>query len=413
MKILSYLIIAGVLLGGSDVFAIVFGYTNEHVDSITENRVDGEKVWDQRNAWGATEINKCSAEEKFDSEDGCVYGCGDGSNGKWAMIAQEVHEHGAKFCLTYVYVDRVDMTAFERPQTRYKSASAAPKPECVWLCQDGWTGDKCTTYVDADAQITCDPTPFKQTNYTGLKQGSNIESKIAMFFSWDYDCNDERFGKQSGTKYQEHDLILGVSEWLSSGHGAWVEPMTVRAWCPRGTAKEQTKVCKIIIDRRSVYSDSDDAKKLVCMNGYKPNAGETDCVPINNTACASMIECKGWSADQFADTTTYMRWPKDGCYEYRCAVGNYGFKQGTKECIECVDTETQKATYLEDTGECVFTDVSVRPVVNAKGALETAPREQTTRSELSAAKNGDGKPCWMVAETIGEYKECITGTTSN
>lgn len=377
---------------------------------------------DQKNVWGALML-KCPTTSKFTNADGCLSDCDTTevkpSFGKTMMVAFDINEHGARFCPTYITSDRDSNS--KRPDTRYHMAESSSFDDCVWLCRDGWGGDECQTSISLNAP-GCDDTPLKKDDYFIDKASvssnvdndvkyytSDVEDKITAFETGYYDCNAKRFDQSPSGKRQEHDSVLGIVGWLDSDnpHGAFVSSITVHAWC--GEYKNDDD-CRINIRPEG-------KKHLLCKTGYKPNSDDTDCIAIDPEACANIQMCEGWYAAAFADTTIYKRTTETvndkSCYQYRCAVGNYGFKQGTKECIECVDTETQKATYLEDTGECVFTDVSVKPTVKEDGTLEIEPRNQTTRSELSTAVNGDGKPCWMVAETIGEYKKCITGTTSN
>lgn len=406
MRFMSLLLIGGMLFG-------VNGALAESTETLTTKRpVDGWLAWDYRNHWNATEVNYCSAEESFTNEDGCLGSCSDGSNGKWAMIARSLNERGAQFCLTYVYVDRKDVAIFQRPQTKYKSASKPPFPECVWLCKDGWTGDKCETAVSATTETSCNPTLLKSTTYVGMSPGSkSVENSVAMFWSHDKDCNDTRFEQKPSTYNQEHDIVLGISSILASGHGAWVEPMTVRAWCPNGmVAKEATNVCKVIIDRRAKYAkgktgdaEYTDAKTLVCMDGYKPNAAKTDCIVVNQSVCASIAECNKWDASLYKDTDKYKKMVVNGCNQYRCAQDGYGFDgdptTGQRDCIECPTSVKQGISYT--TGECLK---AAPGQMYSNGELVKA--HETIRSEMTKA--GGDKPCWTL-ETPGEYKRCLLG----
>lgn len=374
------------------------------------------------NDWGATMETCPASTNQITAATGCLTHCDEtGTYGKTVMIAHEVNKNGAKLCPTYVRSHRRNINV--RPQVRYNQVNSTSESDCVWVCKDGFGGTKCQTAV---AQLkTCDPTPIDISKIKeavdpcvkgGWFQFGNIEcktdsfdDKVQVFASGMKDCNKtNRFGEDGCWYKQEHNVVLGGVRWLESGHGVFVQTMVIDAWCGDN---DRDNDCKILI------SPQKDTEKLLCKDGYRSNSDGTDCVAVNPKTCNIIEMCDGWNADDYADATKYRLdtissddW---SCYQYRCAVGDYGFKQGTKECIKCANTETQKATYLEDTGECVFTDVSVNPVVKEDGTLETVQRKQTTRNELSAATNSNGKPCWMVAETIGEYKKCITGTTSN
>lgn len=401
MKIVSFLLFGGLLFGISDAWAVS---ADTHETTLPKKLVDGHSVYDYRSHWNATSAVKCSSDETFVSDDGCLGNCAHGTNGKWAMIASQVNERGAKFCLTYMYADRVDVSIWQRPQTKYATAKNPPSPHCVWLCKDGWTGDQCKTAVDGATKTSCNPTPFKQSAYIGMEGTSGTEDSIAMFWSADIDCNAKQFDQNPSSHNQEHDLVLGISGWLSSGHGAYVEPMTVRAWCPDWmVAKEAKKVCKIMIARRSEYANVSSAKQLVCMDGYKPNSDKTDCVAINQTVCTNIETCNKWDANIFKDTSKYKKVVVNGCNQYRCAKDGYGFAgdpfSGQITCVECPTSMRQGIS--ETNGQCL--QAAAGQIVS-DGKIVTAT--ETSRSQMTDAGGDD--PCWLL-ETAGEYKKCVLG----
>ena len=387
MKLASFLLIGGMTLVASGANA---GYDASGL----------------RSSWGAY-MSKCPT-PNFTTSNGCLSNCDTNSNGKNAMIAQEINANGALFCPTYVNSKR--NTKAERPWTLYHWATGMSKGDCVWLCKSGYTGEKCNTKV-SDA-TTCDTTLLKESSYTGKAdackekgfwQGynltcstSNAEGNVAMFSSEYYDCNGKRFNEDPSTYNQEHDNVLGIVGWLSSGHGAFAQPLIVNAWC--GSLKADGD-CKIIIAPVGT-------KRLLCKDGYKPNSGNTDCVAINQYVCDGIKNCSGWDASRFSGSA-YKTVVKSGCLQYRCATDGYGFKDAPAKdntCIECKDTDTQRATLSDVNGQCIFTDKTVKVSVSASGTITTTPLAQATKTDM--VKDYDGAPCW-VRESPTEYKACI------
>lgn len=391
MRAVSFLLIGGLALVASGAYA---GYDASGL----------------RTSWGAS-MSKCPS-PNFTSSNGCLSNCDSNSNGKNAMIAQEINANGALFCPTYVISNR-NLTV-ERPWTQYHWAQGTSETDCVWLCKSGYTGEKCNTKVSE--ATTCDKTLLQASTYTGKANvcstsgwwqlgslscsTSSVESKVAMFSSAYYDCNDERFNEEPSVKYQEHDNVLGIVGWLSSGHGAYAQPLIVDAWCGNGKSDGD---CKIIIAPVGT-------KRLLCKDGYKPNSGNTDCVAINQYVCDGVKNCSGWDSSRFTGSS-YKTIVKGGCIQYRCAKDGFGFKDSpTKDntCVECKDTDTQKATLLASNGQCMFTDKTVKVSVSASGTVTTTPLAQATKTDM--VKDYDGAPCW-VRESPTEYKACLLGKT--
>ncbi|MBQ7127383.1 MAG: hypothetical protein IJO18_00170, partial [Alphaproteobacteria bacterium] len=113
-----------------------------------------------------------------------------------------------------------------------------------------------------------------------------------------------------------------------------------------------------------------------------------------------------WDASRFSGSA-YKTVVKSGCLQYRCATDGYGFKDAPAKdntCIECKDTDTQRATLSDVNGQCIFTDKTVKVSVSASGTITTTPLAQATKTDM--VKDYDGAPCW-VRESPTEYKACI------
>ena len=368
--------------------------------------------------WGAS-MEKCPATtNQITADTGCLTGCDKtGTYGKTVMIAHKINEYGAKLCPTYVRSHRRNVNV--RSQVKYNQVNSTSELDCFWACQAGWGGTECKT--STESLTTCDSTTIDISAIKdsvspcvkgGWFQAGNIEcdtdtfdDTVQIFASEMVDCDDVNRFSESGSFYkQEHNVVLGAVRWPESGHGVFVQTMVIDAWCG---ADRRDNDCKILI------SPQKNTEELLCKDGYTPNTDKTDCVAINPKTCNIIEMCEGWNAADYTDTTKYRRVsiPDNGwsCYQYRCAAAGYGFKQGTRECIECVDSETQVATFLEETGECVFTHVSKKPVVDDSGNLTEQERKQTSRNSLSSATNNSKELCWMVSDTPSQYKKCILG----
>ena len=252
------------------------------------------------------------------------------------MVAVEVNEHGAYFCPMQVEGKNKNQ---KNAWTEYALLGGAS--DCRWLCKDGYSGTRCS---DAPGSgTTCNPAEFKRSNYDKFKRltsGANIENDIAMF-NWNqyYGC-----GAHKG---QEHDSILAITRWAPSGHGAWVQPLIVRA---------QRKGWKDMISWPAVYYRTGATEILACIDGYKPNAGMTDCVEINASICAEASSCQGWSWSGFDETLhTYFMPEGKSCFEFRCKGENQAFASvSDRSCIEC--TTSLRGGVSPVDGTCVKCD---------------------------------------------------------
>ena len=66
-----------------------------------------------------------------------------------------------------------------------------------------------------------------------------------------------------------------VSDWLTSGHGAWVQPYEISSSC-----KLEGLICQ-----PEPYPAYGSSKVLGCIDGYQPNEGNTECVAVKPELC--------------------------------------------------------------------------------------------------------------------------------
>ena len=150
---------------------------------------------------------------------------------------------------------------------------------------------------------------------------------------------------------------------------------------------------------------------LLCMDGYKPNADQTDCVAVDDTRCALSQMCSGWSADGFK-AGEYETFQNGDCYEYRCLRAGYGFISATdRNCKQC----NMDAHYglMPKEGICVecSTGEVFDETAEKTGYCSTAIQLSTTTLRFGPSKNQYTEPlntqCWMQLEPSA-YRECVT-----
>ncbi len=311
---------------------------------------------------------------------------------EWAvqmLVAMKVNENGAEFCPVQVEGKNKNKG---NAWTEYASAGS----NCVWLCKEGYTGDACSTPVAAST--SCDPTKLEAANYSSVRRiasGANIEDAVAMF----------GFNAYNGCgvhKGQEHDIILGVTRWTPSGHGAFVQQLIVRA---------ERSGWKHMDSWANVYPAAGASEILTCKNGYKPNAARTDCDEINMNVCAQAMSCDGWSNAGFDETQHIMVMPEGKkCYEFRCSEPGYAFKSETdRNCAECT-TSLRNGVHSKN-GMCVkcavgkIFDAETNSCADTIGYIH--PDLQYGRGQTKSSQPDISKQCWTFA-TPEDYTVCVT-----
>lgn len=308
------------------------------------------------------------------------------------LIARDVTANGAKFCVTSVQGANKNKgdawTTYYNPQGNVQS--------CFWLCKPGFYGEKCTS---SGASPVCDATTIKASDFSSTKfkiatsNAPSVEGEIAMFYADHYrGCGVE--------KGQEHDMVLGIIDWTASGHGAFAQPMVVRA---------ERAQWKDMVSTATIWTVGE--KTLLCKDGYQPNAAKTDCVAANQTLCNMNNMCNNWSSSSYVEGTHKLVASTSGtnCYEYRCAMPNMAFTTpDTKSCSECVG---DARVGVAPNGVC--TRCPMGKLFDATAVSGNYCRETTAYSVQDLAY-GRGKdrnapnPCWTIAEPT-EYKACVTG----
>lgn len=355
-------------------------------------------------AWGGGSIGVCQ-EHQLDGDNACIGETADcapqvmyardytDEYGLLMLVAMQVNQHGAKFCPIQIEGKNKDSGP---AWTEYAEAGK----NCLWLCKDGFTGDECRQSVSSSLK-SCDNTILGPSNYSHIKRiqsGTNIEGRVARF---------ER-DKKNGCgvhETQEHDMILVVSRWLPSGHGAWVQQMVVRArrkgWSP-------------MISWAAIYPATGADQILTCKNGYKANAAGDDCEPVDWALCEKGAAfCSGWSVSGFDENTMAMELDSaNNCYQYRCIENGYAFGSGvSRRCVPC--TTNMRGGVSPADGTCVA--CALGSLFNADAAATgycsaaiSYNRQEMLygRGQTKATNPTFDNQCWPIFD-IDEYRACV------
>ncbi len=306
------------------------------------------------------------------------------------LVAREVNENGARFCITTIYAEHKKKgnawTLYAEP--------AQGSQQCHWLCKPGFSGEGCANTTPTG----CDSTPFRRDDFNSytMARDPQVESAVAMFHWNEY--------KGCGVhKGQEHDMILAVSDWLDGGHGAWARPFVIRA------RREGWKSVRGGIEAWPAAEAT-----LLCKNGYTANAAGTDCIPVDETACALAQTCSNWPSNGFDSATMIMEYNNNmGCYQYRCRESGYAFPSTTnRTCQECALNMRGGPSPVD--GTCIKCDVGQIFDEKASATGFCIPTDGYTKTDLQygKAKTKSDQPdvsrqCWTI-QAPDDYKICVT-----
>ena len=383
----------------------------------------GTKANSYKSAWKNPTMNVCKMSDMGNSSIGlhkdickgsfaidantpgeCVLG---DDMGVLMLVAREINANGARFCVTTVYAEHKKKG---NAWTLYSDAAEATNV-CQWLCKPGYSGEGCNAN---SASTVCDTTLLRRDDFNAytMKRDPNVEDSVAMF-EWN---NYQGCGVHKG---QEHDIILAVSDWLDSGHGAWARPFVVRA------RREGWKSKRGGVE---VYPAAEPT--LLCKSGYKANAAGNDCEPIDGSKCAQscldksgsdLMECvtsqlcTNWPADSFDSSSMTMEYNTNaGCYQYRCKEAGYAYASVTdRTCSPCA-SDMHGGVSPSD-GTCVQCPVGKIFDEKAASTGYCSPTNAYTKTDLqygkgqtrSSAPTTVTEQCWTI-QTPDDYKVCVT-----
>ena len=314
------------------------------------------------------------------------------------LIATKINEYGAYFCPI-----QIESKNKNRNNSWTEYAYATSTDKCTWLCKNGYGGVDCKSKTTT----TCDPNIIRRdvfSNIPRVASGANIEDSIAMLRA----NHSDNCGLNSS---QEYDIVLAVTGWLESGHGAWVQPLHVGAQrsCWKGMISWPA-----LIPMKFPKQD----RILVCKDGYKHNAAGNDCVAINTEACFDTkckspkdCLCSGWDKYKEAEHT-YKR--VGDCYQYRCKAEGKAFEdEFSHKCVDCkidartgvvdgvcikcekgkmFDPEQSKSNYCVETRKLSKSDLKYG--------------FQVSKSNVKKADANNYGACWEVVEPSA-YSDCV------
>ena len=370
----------------------------------------GTRADNLREAWGAQSDVHGGARHMYEDDDACIgpsatKNCKpkqykamqwDDEHSFHMMLAMQINENGAYFCPIQINGRNENKEASWTTYQKMNKKSFG----CVWLCKPGYGGRGCQN----QAGTSCDPTPLLRDNYKDLKNinnrnVANVEENIPMF--WWNRVPDKR---------QESDVVLAITTWLPSGHGAWVRPIGVRAvrdgW-------------KHMVSWIEIYNTNGSEEILVCKDGYK--AMNNDCVEVDPDACTAASACPGWAGfDKSQHTWLPVPNPaknNETCFEYRCAADGYAFTSLTnRTCAPC-PTQLRQGESPRD-GTCIRCDGTDVYNANLESSGYCGPALVLTKNDMqygyTKTRNTPNlrlaDQCWTMIMP-DEYLKCVmTGT---
>ncbi len=318
--------------------------------------------------------------------------------GMQMMVARKVTERGAYFCPT-------QLEGKNKNKGNAWTEAADLNSTCVWLCKKGYTGSTCE--LTESAVKTCDTSLLRRSDYSNIARassGANIEESIAMFYFNKYDSCGH--GHDEGE--EEHDMILAITGWLPSGHGAKVRQMVWRA---------QREGWRHMISWAAVYPATNTEEIVVCKNGYRPNYNNTDCEEINPTLCQAQSICDGWADFDESIHTLYQANDNQDCYQFRCTDSAMGFVSAANRTCEVCAAENISGGVSPADGTCVQCPVGQIFDEDAAAAGYCVNAVAYSKTDLmygkGKTKSSDlNNQCWLELYP-SDYKACVEGNSGN
>ena len=364
-----------------------------------------------KSSWGNPELGRCEGNTNVrNAVIGNNKNCKGNNRDDWCrlgddygvlmLIAREVNENGAYFCPTTVYGEKHGRG---NSWTLYGDSSQGQG--CFWACKKGFSGEKC----QSTTVLACDTEPVTRSTYDSyaMVREPEIEDYIPMFELNQYEnCTYKRdkFG-------EEHDQFLAVVDWLPSGHGVVVQPMSVRAnmW-KRGNWEA------------AIIAYVAGTSQVLCKNGYTVNSVGTDCVPLDEEKCAANEMCADWATVNFDEenmvkelslTCVNTRGTTAGV-QYRCKAPGYAFASVMDHtCTPCV--ESMRTGINPSNGTCVTCEIGEIFDATAPGYCAEATGFSQEQMQYGTGQNKNVElelQCWTIVAP-DEYSNCVRGIEEN
>lgn len=316
------------------------------------------------------------------------------------MIATSINGHGARFCPVQIVARNKNKSS---SWLKFQNNPYNVDSQCTWLCQEGWTGDGCSTRVTNNMTITKDSVELTPDGYSDTKlydACDNFNTNIPIFWTKKRTCYGNEFS-------EEHVGLLAIVGWLDSGHGAWVRQVVARSLRDGWSDTISWPV---------LYPSKDSKPVLVCKIGYKPNDTKTDCVSIVSEpeidTRAPVTEadlCEGWKDSFNDDLHVYYKNDSMKCYIYRCKQPGYAFVDDRKSA--CTLCATNIRTGVDSaTGKCVSCGVGQRFDDSAENNCKTLTKISKIELLYGHGKTDSASDykndCWAKSNSW-EYEECM------
>ena len=364
-----------------------------------------------KSSWGNPELGRCEGNTNVrNAVIGNNKNCKGNNRDDWCrlgddygvlmLIAREVNENGAYFCPTTVYGEK-----HGRGDSWTLYGDSSQGQGCFWACKKGFSGENCqSTTVTA-----CDTEPVTRSTYDSyaMVRDPEIENSIPMFELNQYkNCTFKRskFG-------EEHDQFLAVVDWLPSGHGVVVQPMSVRAnmW-DRGNWEA------------AIIAYVAGTSQVLCKNGYTVNSVGTDCVPLDEEKCAANEMCADWATVNF-DEENMVKELSLTCVnthgttagvQYRCKTPGYAFASvADHTCTQCV--ENMRTGVNPSNGTCVTCEIGEIFNASAPGYCADATGFSQEQMQYGTGQNKNvdlERQCWTITDP-DDYDDCVRNGVSD
>lgn len=307
------------------------------------------------------------------------------------FIAQNITKTGAEFCMNRVLENKARWIVYFLPKDN--------KSKCFWLCQPGYGGADCSESANGNI---CYPEKISKTAFNEYE--TNQSEDTAYTENQDWLIIRHSFPAINASA--EGEVFIAITDWVPSGHGAFVSPVMAQ-----GENFDSDDITKRTIRIEKIGKD-----KLLCAPGYKPNAGNTDCEPINSTTCtfAGMKFCSGFEKDKYNESVHSLKADSSGCYRYFCKNSTQAFPSVLdKSCKDCAKPGRGGPSMTD--GSCVVCPAGKYFDQKLNDCRDASAY---SKSNMQFGRNNSTKEkpivnqCWSITEPSA-YKKCVlSGGTS-
>ena len=310
-----------------------------------------------------------------------------------ALVAHNITEHGAEFCLTQF---AAASGGSEFPI--YHQQPNWPGLNCAWFCEPGYDGAGCLEKTNENS--TCDTTDYEKT-YNTLHANANYNDGA-------YTGNDsitlhrKRMGVGEYTaaldfkkinNFYHHEIVIGAVDFMQ--HGIVARPVLLAAV---GNHPYRTYLTSSGI--------TSGIKKTLCAQGFTKN----DKCEISSKNCGSNIWCNGYS-DSKLNTSIHNKQMSGFCNVITCKDGSKGLNDNF-QCVDCGSAPNGRCDVLGNAafGKCVKCDTGK---YFDSATCECVVARRVTKEDMQYGSGGSSaivsEQCWA-KESFAEYRKCVEDT---